>query len=259
MNNVGANHYPLTTIHCPMPQAEQLALPLAPPPDLNEIFQRVFFRLRIKWPVMSIGARFHPFAGLRSTITLRNGVVKARVSDLLEEASPLVLEALAEILLARIFRRRPSREARECYLAYTFRPAMRVRIDAARRERGSKRHLPARGRHHDLEEIFHGLNHRFFHGQIPTSRLGWSPRNSRRILGHYDSGHGAIIINRKLDSPSVPRYLVEYVVYHEMLHIRFPVERRGQRRVVHSREFREAEKRFPQYELACRQLKRLCA
>ena len=242
-----------------MKQAEQLVLPLTPPPDLTEVFQRVFSRLRIKSPIVSMGARFHPFAGLRSTITLRNGAVKARVSDLLAEASPLVLEALAEILLARIFHRRPSREARECYLAYTFRPAIRHRIDAARRERGSKRLLPARGRHHDLEEIFHGLNHRFFHGQIPPSRLGWSPKDSRRILGHYDSGHGTIIVSRKLDAPSVPRYLVEYVVYHEMLHIRFPVERRGHRRVVHSREFREAEKKFPQYEVACRQIKHLCA
>lgn len=242
-----------------MKQAEQLALPLGPPPDLTEVFRRVFSRLRIKSPVVSMGARFHPFAGLRSTITLRNGTVKARVSDLLAEASPLVLEALAEILLARIFHRRPSREARECYLAYTFRPEIRRRIDAARRERSSKRLLPARGRHYDLEEIFHGLNHRFFDGQIPPSRLGWSPQNSRRILGHYDSGHGTIIISRKLDSPAVPRYLVEYVVYHEMLHIRFPIERHGHRRVVHSREFREAEKKFPQYELACRQIKHLCA
>jgi predicted metal-dependent hydrolase len=242
-----------------MNQAEQLALPLAPPPDLTEVFRRVFFRLRIKSPVLSIGARFHPFAGLRSTISVRDGAVKARVSDLLAEASPLVLEALAEILLARVFHRRPSREARECYLAYTFRPAMRTRIDAARRERGSKRLLPARGHHHDLEEIFHELNRRFFHSQIPPSRLGWSHQYSRRILGHYDSGHGTIMISRKLDSPSVPRYLVEYVVYHEMLHVRIPVERRGQRRVVHSREFREAEKKFPKYELACRQIKHLCA
>jgi hypothetical protein len=242
-----------------MKQPEQLILPLAPPPDLTEVFRRVFFRLRIKSPVVSIGARFHPFAGLRSTISVRDGAVKARVSDLLAEASPLVLEALAEILLARIFRRRPSREARECYLAYTFRPAIRNRIDEARRERGTKRLLPPRGRHYDLGEIFHALNRLFFHGQIPPSRLGWSHQHSRRILGHYDSGHGTIIVSRKLDSPSVPRYLVEYVVYHEMLHIRFPLERRGQRRVVHSREFREAEKKFPKYELACRQLKHLCA
>ena len=240
-----------------MKQPKQLTLPLGPPPDLTEVFRRVFSRLRIKSPIASIDARFHAFAGLRSTVAVRNGAVKARVSDLLSEASPLVLEALAEILLARIFRRRPSREARECYLAYTFRPAMRMRIDAARRQRGSKRLLPARGRHHDLGEIFDALNQRFFDGQIPPSRLGWSHKNSRRILGHYDSGHATIMISRKLDSPSVPRYLVEYVVYHEMLHIRFPVERRGQRRVVHSPEFREAEKKFPKYELACRQLKHL--
>jgi hypothetical protein len=242
-----------------MEQPEQLALPLGPPPDLSEVFRRVFSRLRIKSPVVSMGAKFHPFAGLRSTITLRDGVVKARISDVLTEASPLVLEALAEILLARIFRRRPSREAQECYLAYTFRSTIRSRIDAARRERGSKRLLPPRGRHHDLEEIFHGLNNRFFHGEISTPRLGWSHQNAHRVLGHYDSGHRTIIVSRKLDSPSTPRYVVEYVVFHEMLHIRIPVERRGQRRVIHSREFREAEKKFPQYELACRQIKHLCA
>ncbi len=224
-----------------------------------DIFRRVTSRLRIKAPIVSIDARFHPFAGLRSTVSVRNGVLRARISDLLMEASPLVLEALAEILVARMFRRSPSREARECYLAYTFRPAIRARIDASRRERGTKRLLPPRGRHHNLEEIFHELNRRFFQDQIPMPRLGWSHQAASRILGHYDSGHVAIMISRKLDSLSAPRYLVEYVVYHEMLHIHFPVERRGQRRVVHSREFREAEKRFPQYEAACRKLKQLCA
>ena len=242
-----------------MKQAEQLTLPLAPPLDLTELFRRVFVRLRIKSPIASIDARFHPFAGLRSTVTVRNGAIRARVSDLLAEASPIVIEALAEILLSRIFRRRPSREARECYLAYTFRPAIRTRIDAARRQRGTKRLLPPRGRHHDLEEIYRDLNQRFFRNEISPSRLGWSHQHATRILGHYDSGHATIIVSRKLDSPSVPRYLVEYVVYHEMLHIQFPVERRGQRRVVHSREFREAEKKFPKYELACRKLKHLCA
>lgn len=239
-------------------QPEQMTLPLAQP-DLSEVFRRVFHRLRIKSPVVSIGARFHPFAGLRSTITLRDGEVRARVSDVLAEASPVVLEALAEILLARIFRRRPSREARECYLAYTFRPVVRSRIDVARRERGSKRLLPARGRCYDLEEIFRRLNRRFFHDQLPMPRLGWSRKRSRTLLGHYDSGHATIIVSRTLDSPSVPRYLVEYVVYHEMLHMRFPVERRGHRRVLHSRQFREAEKEFPRYELACRQIKHFCA
>ena len=153
----------------------------------------------------------------------------------------------------------PSREARECYLAYTFRPAVRTHIDAARRERGRKRLKPARGQHYDLEEIFHRLNRGFFAGKLPTPRLGWSRQLSRTLLGHYDSGHATIVVSRRLDSPAVPRYLVDYVVYHEMLHMRFPVERRGHRRVVHSREFREAEKQFPKYAQACRQLKHFCA
>ncbi len=64
-----------------------------------------------------------------------------------------------------------------------------------------------------------------------------------------------IVISRALDAPTAPRYLVEYLVYHEMLHMRYPVERKGQRRVMHSREFRQAEKRFPQFERARRRLK----
>lgn len=238
---------------------EQMLLPWAGAPDLSGLFQRVFHRLQIKSPVARIYAAFHPFPGLRSTIALRNGQVIARISDVLAEASPLILEALAEILLARIFRRRPSREARECYLAYTFRSGVRSRIDAVRRERGSKRLLPARGLVFDLEKIFRRLNRRFFEDQLPVPRLGWSHQNSRTLLGHFDSGHAAITVSRLLDSPFVPPYVVEYVVYHEMLHMRFPVERRGHRRVMHSREFREAEKKFPQYELACRQLKHLSA
>jgi hypothetical protein len=238
---------------------EQMVLPLTSPPGLSEVFQTVFRRLRIKTPVATIGAEFHPFPGLRSTISLRHGVITARISDVLAEASPLVLEALAEILLARLFRRRPSREARECYLAYTFRPGVRTRADTTQRERGSKRLLPARGICYDLEEIFHRLNRRFFDDRLPLPRLGWSYQRARTLLGHYDSGHATIIISRLLDSPKAPLYLVEYVVYHEMLHIQFPTERHGHRRVMHSREFRAAEKKFPQYELACKQLKRFCA
>ena len=200
---------------------------------------------------------FRSFAGLRSTIRLHENQAQVRVSDVLTDAPPLVHEALAEILLGQLFHRRPSREARECYLAHVFKPAVRLRIDEVRRQRGKKHLLPPRGRHFDLEEIFAGLNQKFFRGELPAARLGWSRKRSRRILGHYDDAHQTITITRWFDAPSVSRDLVEYVVFHEMLHIRFPTERRGHRRVVHSPEFRNAEKRFPKYETAIRQLKRL--
>ena len=64
-----------------------------------------------------------------------------------------------------------------------------------------------------------------------------------------------IVINRALDSPQAPVHLVEYLVFHEMLHMRFPVERNGHRRVVHSREFHKAEREFPKFEEARKSLR----
>ena len=81
------------------------------------------------------------------------------------------------------------------------------------------------------------------------------PGASRTILGHYDPGLGTITLNCRLDSPHVPRYVVEYLVIHEMLHTQFPVRPNGYRRVIHSREFRNAEKQFPEYPRAIRWLK----
>ena len=234
---------------------EQLPLPVGISSPPVELFQRVFRRLRIAAAMPSLGVEFVPFAGLRSTICLRKGHLEARISDVLQDAPPLVLEALAEILLCKVYRRRASREARECYLAYVLSPDVRQRIDQARRERGTKRLFPARGRWHNLEEIFRRLNEDFFHGELSVPRLGWSLRNSRTVLGHYDAGHGMIVINRALDSPKAPAHLVEYLVFHEMLHMRFPVERDGHRRVVHSRAFRKAEREFPKYQEARKSLK----
>jgi hypothetical protein len=222
------------------------------------LFARVFHRLGLKRPAPHFQVEYKPFAGLRSSVQLRNNGAVVHISDLLAAAPPLVLEALAEILLGRLFRRRPSREARECYLAYVFSPAVRRRVDEARRRRGRKRILSPRGRHFDLEEIFRKLNRCCFGGEIRLRRLGWSPKRSRSVLGHYDSAHRTITISRALDSPEVPRYLVEYLVFHEMLHIRYPVERDGHRRIVHSRGFREAEKKFPKYEQARRRLRLVC-
>ena len=241
------------------PQPRQLFLPLATAADLGVVFARVFRRLGVRGIPPAFRVEFRPFTNLRSSIHLRGNGAVVRISDLLADAPPLVLEALAEILLARIFRRQPSREARECYLAYVFKPGVRLRIDETRRHRGHKRLLSATGKHHDLEEIFASLNRRYFDGELVAPRLGWSRQRSRALLGHYDSAHRTIAVSRLLDSPQAPRYLVEYLVFHEMLHMRFPTGRNGHRRVVHSRDFRQAEKKFPKYQHARQLLKRLCS
>lgn len=239
-------------------QPEQLPPPLASTVGPAEVFARVFRRLGFRRPVPGFRVEYRPFVGMRSSIRLKDNVARVHISDLLSDAPPLVLEALAEILLANVFRRLPSREARECYLAYVLSPRVQRRTDAARRRRGRKRLLAARGRHFDLDEVFRKLNRRFFRDELASLRVGWTPGRSRTTLGHYDSAHRTISISRWLDSPRTPRSLIEYLVFHEMLHARFPVERDGHRRIVHSRKFRAAEKEFPKYNQARRRLRFIC-
>ena len=88
-------------------------------------------------------------------------------------------------------------------------------------------------------------------------RMSWSQTKTRRILGHYDPAHNAIIISRIFDHPAVPAYVLEYIVYHEMLHLKHPVKLRGSRRCVHSAEFQAEEKLFPRMAAANAFLKRL--
>ena len=76
-------------------------------------------------------------------------------------------------------------------------------------------------------------------------QLGWSRGISRTMLGHFDPAHNAIVISRIFDQPRVPALALDYVMYHEMLHLLHPVDHAGVRRRVHTREFREAEKKFP--------------
>lgn len=233
----------------------QLALPFGPAADPEELFARVYRRVRPGKNGARFTVTFREWAHPRSTIREEAGGYRVEIFDVLRDAPSIVIEALAEILIMRYHRRRPSCEARACYLAHTLSPAVRQRINEARRMRGFKHVRPPSGRHYDLEEIFNALNREFFQEKLRISQIGWSARAATTILGHHDPAHETIVINRVLDSPKVPRGVVESVVYHEMLHIVFPIERDHHRRVIHSSRFREMERKFPGYTEAQRFLK----
>jgi hypothetical protein len=240
-------------IRTPGPSLEQ---PAAHQGTLAEVFARVFRRLGPRPVTPSFKVSFRRFTGLRSAIrTPRKNFIEAQLSDLLEEAPPLVLEALAEILITRLFGMTTSREAHECYRAWAGSLPIVRRVEEIRRLRGRKRLLPPQGSCFNLKAVFDDLNRRFFGEDLGAVRIGWSPNRSRTMLGHYDSSHRTITVTRWLDGRRVPRYVVEYLVFHEMLHARFPVEHCNHRRVVHSKAFREAEREFPHYHRAIRWLR----
>ncbi|HXS95244.1 MAG TPA: hypothetical protein VN736_11615 [Candidatus Limnocylindrales bacterium] len=223
----------------------------------EEIYARVFRTLKPRTPMPELRIEFCRFANVDSHIRLENGRLHVRMSDLLEGAPAPVMEALAHILLGKLYRKPAPRAFTHRYRLYLNRKDVRRQAHLVRQIRGRKFISGPQGECHNLEEVFEGLNARFFDGMMARPQLGWSRQASRGLLGHFDPAHNAIIISRIFDRAEVPALALEYVMFHEMLHLRYPVEHSGTRRCVHTREFREAEKKFPKFKEAKEILKRL--
>jgi predicted metal-dependent hydrolase len=224
---------------------------------LLEVFQNTYSELRpgTSFPEMKVD--FFAFANVNNTIRLRNGKLLVRLSDLLEGAPEAVLRAIAHILLAKMYRKPIDRGHAARYRKYVASHDIVSKAHLVRQIRGRKLLRSPRGHFYDLDTIFEELNTRFFHGLMARPRMSWSQTKTRRILGHYDPAHNAIVISRIFDHPGVPGYVLEYIVYHEMLHLKHPVKLRGSRRCVHSAEFQAEERLFPHMAEANRFLKRL--
>jgi predicted metal-dependent hydrolase len=224
---------------------------------LLPIFQESYRELRPRAPMPQLEAEFFAFANVNNTIRLRDGKLLVRLSDLLESAPETVLRAIAHILLAKMYRKPIEVAHATCYRRYVSSHAIANKANQVRQIRGWKKFQNPRGCVYHLEEVFEDLNRRFFHGLMARPLLTWSQQRARNSLGHYDPAHNTIVISRIFDHPLVPRYAIEYLLYHEMLHLKHPVKLRGSRRCVHSAEFQEEERLFPQLDEAKAFLKRL--
>lgn len=215
-------------------------------PKLSEIFHAAYRELRPRAPIPTMHVRFYSFVSINNTIRMRQGKLYVRVSDLLEGAPDPVLHAIAHILLAKLYRQPVDRTQSARYRRYIGSHDISAKARLVRQMRGRKQIHSAAGHHYHLEEIFEAMNRRFFHGLMGRPQLTWSRTHARNRLGHYDPAHNAIVISRVFDHPRVPRFVVEYIMFHEMLHLKHPVKLRGSRRCVHSREFIAEENLFPE-------------
>jgi SprT-like family protein len=222
-----------------------------------EIYGRVFRQLKPRTASPPVRIEFCRFANPDSFIRLENGALHVRISDLFEGAPAPVMEALAFILLGKLFRRPVARMYTHRWRLYLNRKDVRRQMHLLRQIRGRKVVSDPRGEFHDLVQVFEELNARYFHGLLGRPQLGWSRGRSKTMLGHFDPSHNAIIISRILDDAAVPAVALEYVMFHEMLHLRYPVDHRGARRRVHTGDFREAERAFPRLREAKEILKNL--
>lgn len=226
-------------------------------PKFVPIFQEEYRVLRPRAPMPPMFVRFRRFTSLNTTIRLREGRIHVSLSDLLEGAPEGVVRAIAHILLAKLYRKPIDSIQNLRFKRFASSAAVTRQTELIRHTRGTKRFSGPEGRYYNLEEVFDSLNYRFFGGLLGRPELTWSTSHAKRLLGHYDAAHNTIVVSRVFDRPSSPRYAIEYLLYHEMLHLKHPVKMRGLRRCVHSAEFKAEERQFPQLQEALAFIKRL--
>ena len=219
-------------------------------PPRTDMFAKAFRAIRPRTPLPEFEVRFCPYADVNNVIRMREGKVVVGLSDLLEGAPTAVLESIAFILVSKLYRKPIPERYQDRYRQFLNRRHVREQVHVIRRVRGRKWIGSAAGEHFHLEEIFERLNQQYFAGLMQRPSLTWSRAASRHSLGHFDAAHNTIVISKIFDRSDTPPFAAEYIVYHEMLHLRYPVLHRRSRRCVHSAAFRAEEQRFPQFDKA---------
>ena len=159
-------------------------------------------------------------------------------------------KALAFILVAKLYRKRAASVHQETYNAALRTSDIRRRAARTKKVRGRQTPLVTEGDIYDLDELFDDANAKYFNNSIERPLLTWSTRKTYRVLGHHDATQNKIVISQSLDTPETPRYIVEYVMFHEMLHVKHPTVTINGRRYNHTAAFRADERRFPKYNAA---------
>jgi hypothetical protein len=211
--------------------------------ELTSIFQSIhkkYFPRKLK----KIDAKFFSFRRIKHSIEWTPFHIRIKVSHYFKDAPHSIMEILAIILIARIYKRRVDSSIRKKYREYL--EQLEQKLPPTRSH--SLDSYNAKGKVFDLESVFLQLNMNYFENLLDLPVLGWSKTKSYRRLGFYDEKRNLLVISRIFDASSVPEEIVNYLVYHEMLHIYYPAEKKNGRRIVHTPAFKMAEKRFPKYE-----------
>ena len=220
--------------------------------NLDEIRNEIVYELEISEPVI---IEPYKYTTAKCTCRKRNGMYIIRLSPFYESAPESVIKSLVGSVLARASKR-SDQAYTAIYRNYMKQNSTRNRLVGYRSIHVQKVLRGEAGNIHDLRESFHRVNREYFGSRIFGITLTWG-RRSRRTLGHYDEEKRTIVVSSILDKASVPAYLVDYIVYHELLHHEIPTFYRNGRRVMHSPEFKRRERNYRRYSDAVKKMRSL--
>ncbi|WP_242054480.1 M48 family peptidase [Nostoc sp. FACHB-190] len=113
------------------------------------------------------------------------------------------------------------------------------------------------GNFYNLNELFDQLNFEYFAANLVKPRLVWSQIKTYRKFGHYEPARDRVVISTTLDNAYIPKFVPEFVLYHELLHKYHGTKWVNGKRMVHTSQFRTDERKFKFYTEADEWLKKL--
>lgn len=214
--------------------------------DLSETFRVV----NSKIAAGRLSASYYPYRELKHTWRSRDGLVMFRVSDYLRGTPEEVIESLAWYLICRARGVDCPEGMSEKYLSHI--GSHKFWSDRRDLYVGRAKNLAfrAKGSERDLGTVFDYVNACYFGGKLDTPELAWASESPSRRVGFFHAPLRILAVNRALDSARVPRYVLEFVVYHELLHGLLDVEDGVSGRIRHTAEFRKKERAFARYDEA---------
>ncbi len=224
---------------------------------ISRLFQEVFDiyrnRSRKNYPIRHIHISFHPYKSLKYTIRVKGTSAYVRIAKFANGQPDEFFEGLAHRMWSDMYGMKCHPEILRKFNEENSR--LHRRLDAAGTFPETQKRFVSQGNHHDLQRILSKVSRLYFQHAANDLRIGWSLRKAVSRLGHYDSRAGMIMISGMLDDPEVPGYVVEYIVYHEILHHIIPAEPTPKGKRNHGWIFRQNEKKYPEYCKACNWLK----
>jgi predicted metal-dependent hydrolase len=165
------------------------------------------------------------FKGYNANIKLYNNILEARLSKKWYTISREIQLGLIQSLLIRLFKEKKNTTNIDLYNNFI----KNVHIA-----------IPKTNSHPLLEESFNRVNEKYFLDLIEQTNLEFN--NSVNKLGSYEYGLDTITISKYLKE--MPQEMLDYVMYHEMLHKKHKFKNIGIKTNHHTKEFKEEERKF---------------
>jgi hypothetical protein len=211
----------------------------------RDVYSELIKRKRKKLTTpKKIFAEFYPYTNIKITLRQRGDKLLIRVSDILVDAPKEVMEGLAHIIISQQLKIKCEDRFRSVYRDYIYSDRIRSRKKSIRKDRSKKKITGHQGANFNLKDIFIVVNRKYLGNEISTPGLTWSSNSSKVRLGHFDPDLNIVVVSKNLDNKATPSCIIEYIIYHELLHGRCPGRYLNGRWYVHTPEFKREEKKF---------------